>query len=331
MSDYYDLLKINRNASPTEIKKAWRKAAMQHHPDKGGDKEMFQKIQKAYETLSDPKTKELYDQYGEQGLEQGFNPSPFGSEMPFPNMFDFMFKHQSSKGPNKKYIIKVELEEVYHSKKKEFHYERIIYCKACEGKGGLPQNSTSCSSCRGKGVRVQINTTQNIITQSPCTDCDASGVIFSVPCVGCDGNKVLKKKMKATFTPEAFRNHVVLEKQGDRVDPNIQPGDIVINILFKSHPKYQISNRFDLVTKKEISLYDAITGFSFDFEDLDGNTETIEVRNVVTQTYKHKIPQKGLKKENGLRGDMVFEFDIKFPTSLLTKDDSIEKWFMLKK
>lgn len=204
---FYNLLGIEKNATENEIKKAFRKQAMQHHPDKGGDPEKFKEISRAYETLSDPEKKALYDQYGEEGLSEGGAGGGGAAGM---DIFDIlgggMFGERSFRGAQQrgkprgediKFPLKVTLEDMYNGARKKLRLTRNIICTGCSGAGG--KSVTMCRDCKGNGVRVtlrQIGPGMVQQMQSQCHSCQGKGQVIpdKDKCKKCNGEKTIKDK-----------------------------------------------------------------------------------------------------------------------------------------
>jgi DnaJ family protein A protein 2 len=156
---YYEVLGVSKTASSDEIKKAFRKAALKEHPDKGGDPEKFKDMTVAYEVLSDPEKRKLYDQYGEEGVRHGG-----GMSSGFGDIFD-MFggggrgnggRQGLKKGKSVLHPVKATLEDLYNGKTAKVAVNRDRICSKCDGKGGKEGAVQTCSGCRGRGIKVTM-------------------------------------------------------------------------------------------------------------------------------------------------------------------------------
>lgn len=155
---FYELLGVPKNASTDEIKKAFKKKALKAHPDKGGDLEHFKELNLAHEVLSNPEKREIYDQYGEEGLREGGGGGPGG----FGDIFDLfgMGGRGGGKpsGPKKGkpvlHPVKATLEDLYNGKTSKVVVNRERICSKCEGRGGKAGAVVTCSGCKGKGMRT---------------------------------------------------------------------------------------------------------------------------------------------------------------------------------
>jgi len=171
---YYEILEVDKKASPDEIKKAYRKKAIKLHPDKGGSQEKFQELQHAYEILSDQEKRDVYDKYGEEGLKEGV-----GGEAG--DIFDLLMNRggggrQAAKRKTKSVLhtLKVTLEDVYTGAQKYLQISRFRICTGCKGSGSKEANAnTKCSGCNGKGMKVIVRQIQMGVMQQQvtCSDC----------------------------------------------------------------------------------------------------------------------------------------------------------------
>jgi DnaJ homolog subfamily A member 2 len=156
---FYEVLGVGKNATPDEIKKAFRKAALKNHPDRGGDKEKFQELQNAHEVLTDEKKRSIYDKYGEEGLKEGGGGGGGGMD-DILNMFMGGGGQRREQGPKKmkpfKHPLKVTLEDVYNGKKTKIAVNRERICKHCEGKGGKDGAVRKCTACQGRGMVTKM-------------------------------------------------------------------------------------------------------------------------------------------------------------------------------
>jgi DnaJ family protein A protein 2 len=174
---YYELLGVDKKATTEEIRKAFRKKALKEHPDKGGDPEKFKEVTGAYEVLSNPEKRQLYDDYGEEGVKNGGPPGGAG----FGGLFE-MFGGGGrkptgpKKGKAKLMELDVTLEEIFNGAMKNVKITRDRICEPCEGKGG--KNVTKCAKCKGQGMvtkLVQLGPGMYSQSQGRCGDCDGLG------------------------------------------------------------------------------------------------------------------------------------------------------------
>jgi DnaJ homolog subfamily A member 2 len=318
---FYQVLGVDRNASESDIKKAYRKLAVKHHPDKGGDPEMFKEICRAYEALSDSEKRKLYDQYGEKGLENSGASDPS-------DIFDLFFGGSRSRRPQGKRKgedidspLKVTLEQIYNGASRRMAISKDVICDVCEGHGGPKDAIETCSNCNGTGVKVQIRQIGPVIqqTQAPCHSCRNGKVISEKnKCKKCSGIGTCKeRKVLEVFiekgAPDGHR--VVFSGEADE-KPDTIPGDVKFTLQLQDHPVFRRQQN-NLIMKKTITLYEALTGYKFIVQHLDGRKlliksnpeETTEPGSVMA------IPSEGLPvyKNPFEKGNLLIEFRVKMP------------------
>lgn len=257
MPSLYETLGIQRSADANEIKKAYRKLAMEHHPDKGGDTEKFKEIQKANEILSDERRRSIYDQTGQETNEaamQDFSDGiPFGGGMPF-NMgggipFDIgnlfgMFggggprggpkQPPAPKGPPKVHEIPLSLADFFHGKDLHIKFERQKFCEGCKGSGA--ERYESCGGCNGSGVKTQMmmmGPGMMAQMQRPCEECSGGGKRVATACGSCGGKKfkAQEKSLTAKITPGMRPGEILIfSKECSDQAEYVEPGDVHINL-----------------------------------------------------------------------------------------------------
>lgn len=199
---FYELLGVQKNATTDEIKKAFRKLALKMHPDRGGDTEKFQELNRAYEVLSDPEKRELYDNYGEEGLKEGGGGGPDLSDL-LGGMFGMGGGRGKQSGPKKGksvlHPVKATLADLYNGKTSKVVVNRDRICSKCNGVGGKAGSVQTCSGCKGRGMRTYMQQLgPGMYSQStrPCDDCQGQGETVSEKdkCKTCEGKKVVKEK-----------------------------------------------------------------------------------------------------------------------------------------
>lgn len=326
----YEVLGIDKSADANQIKKAYRKKAMKHHPDKGGDEETFKKITKAYEILSDPKKRELYNKYGEKGVEQGGG-GPGG--MDAGDIFSSFFgggggggRRGPQKGKDVLFRLKVSLDDLFNGASKKLRLTKQVICKSCNGKGGV--GVKPCATCKGRGVRVVIRQLGPGMIQQmqvACDECNGEGEIIppGKRCKECKGEKTLKVKKTLEVHVEKGMRHgqkVVFRGESDE-SPGIQPGDVIV-VLEQAEHDYFARKRTHLFYKKKISLLESLTGFTHYIEHLDGRTlKIVSDENTIYEPNCIKcVKDEGMPTEKNpfLRGNLYIDYEVEFPTSPFT-------------
>jgi DnaJ family protein A protein 2 len=319
----YDVLGVAKEVSSNDIKKAYFKLAKEHHPDKGGDPEKFKEIQAAYEVLSNPDKREIYDKYGLDGLTNGG-----GGGDPFADLLGGLFGRRG--GPAQKQQrkvkpvvkeVKVKLEDVFAGKLLKIPHKKQKVCEECDGKGG--KNSKKCTKCKGHGVVekiVQLGPGFLSSSRAPCPDCNGEGTTYAKEdkCKACTGKCVLQenKTLEVAIEPGIPNEHMIqFHGDGDEV-PGALAGDLYIKVLIEPHSTFERKGA-DLYYKKKVTLYEALTGTTFQIDHLDGTKLNITSApgEIITHTTKKQVARKGMPfyKDAMGAGNLYIEFDVEFP------------------
>lgn len=327
---YYNVLGIDKNASQDEIKRAYKKAAMTSHPDRGGDEATFKEISKAYSVLSNPEKRAIYDQHGEEALEnmeqgggQQAGANPFDL---FEQIFGFKGGGQRQRGkprtPDSQYELQVTLEDLYRGTTREIVFNRDALCRDCDGFGG--HDRRTCPACKGTGVQVQVHQVGPFLqqSQSACAKCAGKGFIIppGKSCKTCKGRGIVKER--STFTVDVERglqdgHEFRFRGQADEA-PGHDAGDVVIIVRQKPHKVFH-RVRDGLVMTKSLTLSEALCGFQFSTTFLDG--EQLVVRSASGQVIRPGdimiIEGKGMPRPHGQSpGDLHLILEVEFPKEL---------------
>eukprot|EP00471_Norrisiella_sphaerica_P005506 CAMPEP_0184487516 /NCGR_PEP_ID=MMETSP0113_2-20130426/10163_1 /TAXON_ID=91329 /ORGANISM="Norrisiella sphaerica, Strain BC52" /LENGTH=462 /DNA_ID=CAMNT_0026869855 /DNA_START=143 /DNA_END=1531 /DNA_ORIENTATION=- len=305
----YKVLGVEKDADAKRIKKAYFKLARVHHPDKGGDEEKFKEIQRAYDVLSDESKREIYDRYGEKGLESGGSPAPT-------SIFDLFNGggggRRSQRGPSKPedIVITVDLTlaDVYYGPTKQVSYK---YTSA--------KKRNVCSTCGGQGaVMAQVRAGPGMImqTQRQCPDCQGNGVSF-------EDQRQLKASKKIRI-PKGIKNNekIKLSAEGHQL-PGAERGDVVVMCRVM---KDRLFDRLgaDLAMKKQLTLKEALCGFEFKIAHVSGTQLTVKsgLNEVISPGQLKMIPYWGLPQKGAydVKGNLYIKFDILFPVPGSIKD-----------
>ncbi|KAJ9178675.1 hypothetical protein P3X46_010540 [Hevea brasiliensis] len=321
-SRYYEILGVSKNASQDDLKKAYKKAAMKNHPDKGGDPEKFKELAQAYEVLSDPEKREIYDTYGEDALKEGMGGGG-GGHNPFDIFESFFggspFGGGSSRGRRQRrgedvvHPLKVSLEDLYLGTAKKLSLSRNVICSKCKGKGSKSGASMKCPGCQGSGMKVSIRQLGPSMIQQmqhPCNECKGTGESISEKdkCVQCKGEKVV---------PEKKVLEVIVEK-GMRHGQKITfPGEA--DEAQKEHQKFKRKGD-DLIVEQTLSLTEALCGYQFVLTHLDGRQLLIKsnIGEVVKPDSYKAINDEGMPmyQRPFMKGKLYIHFTVEFPDSL---------------
>jgi DnaJ family protein A protein 2 len=322
MTDLYSVLELSSSASLSDIKKSFRRLALVHHPDKGGNAEKFKEITQAYEILSDEEKKRKYDVGGMDAVKaqpQQQNPFPFpfgGGGFPF-GFQGFPHQQQSRKGNDKHLQIPITLEEVFSGCKKTVSFERDVLCSSCKGKGG--KDVQTCKECQGKGMkRTMRQLGPGMIQQMmvPCDKCH-QGKIVKEKCPECMGNRVKKEKKTLECNVDAGTEQTVFKFPCESDQPSeggaSQAGDVLLILQYQPHPLFERKGSH-LIMNKTLSLSESLCGFEFSFPFLDATTKYIK-------SPEHELtPPSTVRVLKGCgmtrRGNLYISFSVAFPLSL---------------
>ncbi|KAM4553853.1 dnaJ homolog subfamily A member 4 [Fundulus diaphanus] len=322
---FYDLLGVSPKASMDEIKKAYRKLALKYHPDKNPNEgEKFKLISQAYEVLSDPKRRDLYDQGGEQAIKEGGMNSG-ASPM---DIFDMFFggggrMQRERRGKNVVHQLAVTLEEMYNGSTRKLGLQKNVICEKCDGYGGKKGALEKCSNCKGRGVQIRVQQLgpgmiQQI--QSMCPDCQGQGEKFSSKdrCKNCNGHKVeRKKKILEVHIDKGMKDgqKITFQGEGDQ-EPGLEPGDVVIVLDQKEHPVFQRQGN-DLIMKMDIKLSEALCGFRKTIRTLDSRTLIVSTKpgDVIRHNHVKCVENEGMPihRDPYERGMLIIQFQVEFP------------------
>lgn len=332
---YYEVLGVTKNASQDELKKAYKKAAIKNHPDKGGDPEKFKELAQAYEVLSDSEKREIYDQFGEDALKEGMGGGG-GGHNPF-DIFEHLFGGGSSRGRRQKrgedvvQTLKVSLEDLYNSTSKKLSLSRKVLCPKCRGKGSKSGTSGRCYGCQGTGMRVttrQIGPGMIQQMQHVCSECRGSGEIISDKdrCPQCKGSKVTQEKKVLDVNVEKGMQHgqkIVFQGQADEA-PDTETGDIVFVLQLREHPKFKRKHD-DLYVEHTLSLTESLCGFQFALTHLDGRQLLIKSNpgEVIKPGQSKAINDEGMPHHQRpfMKGRLYIHFNVEFPDSGVLSPD----------
>lgn len=339
--DYYEVLGVQKTASKDEIKKAYRKLAIQYHPDKNpGDKtaeEKFKEASEAYEVLSDDQKRSIYDQYGFAGLEGmggaggggGFDPSHFqGFEDifgDFGGIFENLFgggRRSSSarggppRGASLRYDLSISFEEAVFGTKAEIQYQCNVSCPTCKGSGSAGGGRKTCSVCQGTG---QVRRTFGFVsTASPCPACHGEGTIVENPCHDCGGSGVQRKRQKILVTiPAGVEDgkRITIPRQGDAGPNGGVPGDLYVFVRVRAHQFYERSGA-DLYCAIPISITQAALGAEITITSLDKRQITIKIPAGTQNGKLLRLRGEGIPVANSHKGDLYIRVVVRVPTKL---------------
>ena len=334
--DYYETLGVNRDASEEEIKKAYRKLAMKHHPDRNPDnpasEEKFKEAKEAYEVLSDGQKRAAYDQYGHAGVDPqaGFGAgggAGFGGFADaFGGIFDEIFgggrgggqgRSNVYRGADLRYNLEITLEQAAHGTENKIRIPTMEVCEPCNGSGAKAGSKpTTCPTCSGSG---QVRLQQGFFSiQQTCPKCHGTGRFISDPCGTCHGAGRLKKhKTLAVKIPAGVDegDRIRLAGEGEHGVNGGPPGDLYVQIHLKQHTVFQRDHN-DLHCEMPISFTTAALGGDIEIPTLDG-AASIKIPPETQSGRVFRLRGKGIK---GVRshthGDLMCHVVVETPVNL---------------
>ena len=306
--EYYNLLGVSRDAQDQEIKKAFRKKAMKEHPDRGGDAEKFKKISEAYEVLIDSEKRELYNQYGKEGVEHAGRGGRGGH--PAEDIFGSIFGNRPPSGPKKgETIVKaleVSLADVYNGRTFKKKVERKLFEKKLH-------KPLKCEHCNGVGrIKKMRQIGPGMLQQ------------FEVPCEHCGGHgynvdvKMEIKELEVQVEKGMKHNQKIKFKGKGHHVPEGEAGDIIYVVQIKEHPVFERKGPH-LFIKKTITLKDALCGVEFVIEHLDGRFLVIKTgeKEVIEPDMMKIVEGEGMPLRGNpyQKGNLIIQFSIEFPNT----------------
>ncbi len=341
--DYYEILGLPRDASEDDIKKSYRRLAMKHHPDRNpGSKEAeenFKEASEAYEVLRDPSKRELYDQYGHEGLSgagfRGFSGfedifSSFGDI--FEDVFGFSGARRSRTGArpgaDMRYDLRLSFMDAIFGTELDIGVEKYEGCTECGGTGAAPGTSPEiCPRCRGTGQVTQSSGFFSI--SSTCPQCRGEGRIIRKPCKICLGSgRVRVEKKVHVKIPGGVETGSRLRLRGEGEDGKMggPPGDLYIFLHIEPHEFFQRDGD-DIYCQIPISITQASLGGSVEVLTLEGH-ETLKIPKGTQSGKVFRLKGKGAPHLRGYgRGDQVIQTVVKVPTHLNKKQEELLKEF----
>lgn len=337
-TEYYDALGVKPDATEAQLRKAYRKLALKHHPDKGGDPDKFKEINEAFTVLSDKEKRRAYDRFGKEAVNNG-GAGPSSAEDLFSMFFGAGAPGQRRGEPvaqDTVVAIDVPLEELYLGKEKKLRVRRARVCADCKGAGGRDgTRGRTCDACGGSGVVVRLHRLGAGMVQQVrmhCPQCEGSGRVLAASdrCPKCHGKKVVAETASVTLTVEPGMRageQIVLEGMGDE-EPGARAGDLVVMLRERAHAYYRRQDAH-LVCSLTVSLLEAISGFTRPIDRLDGRRLFLRVpRGQVTRPGSIKrvrgegMPVRG---RPDVHGDLFVRMQVDLPAPQVLGEERLRK------
>ena len=352
--DYYEILGVSKDASETEIKKAYRKQALKYHPDKNpGDKESeekFKEAAEAYEVLSHAEKKQRYDQFGHAGMSGAAGGGFGGGGMTMDDIFSSFGdifggfgggfggfgggggRQRVNKGSNLRVKVKLSLADIANGVTKKIKVNKYVACDVCDGSGAKDKHSYSnCSTCGGSGQVTRISNTflGQMQSSSPCPSCNGEGKIITHKCSSCSGEGVVRKEDVISLNiPAGVAEGMQLSVSGKGNAPRRGGinGDLLVVIQEDEHSDL-IREGNDLVFNLFLSFPDAVLGTTVEIPTVDGKVK-IKIDAGTQSGRILRLRGKGIPEVNGYgKGDLLVNIQVWTPKTINKEEAKIFEKF----
>lgn len=335
--DYYEVLGVAKDSDTKQIKKAYKRLAMKHHPDRNKDnkkasEEVFKEIQKAYSVLSDDQKRHTYDQFGHAGVNGntgGGNPFGGGFGDIFGDIFGGGRQQQSSnRGADLRYNVEIGLKEAAEGTTVKIRIPKGEKCNTCDGSGAKPGTSTkTCGTCHGVGqVHMQQGPFQ---VQQPCPQCRGAGQVIDFPCNDCSGSGIVRRQKTLSAKIPAgvdTGNRIRLANEGEAGTRGAQNGDLYVEIHIKPHDIFERHNN-DLYCVVPIDFVSIALGGSIEVPTLSGKLK-LKIPEGTQTDRQFRLKGKGIKGLQGSgTGDLICQVKIETPINLNKKQKDLLRQF----
>ena len=339
--DYYELLGVERNADATTLKKAYRKKAMQYHPDQNPDDKAaeakFKELSIAYDVLRNSEKRTAYDRFGHAAFDGNAGGFDFDFSSSFADVFDDLFgeimggrrRAASGRGADLRYNLEIALEDAYRGKNAQIRVPTTAGCEECDGSGAAPGSAPiSCPTCHGAGkVRAQ----QGFFTiERTCPSCGGAGQVIENPCNGCGGSgRVHKEKNLSVDIPAGVEDgtRIRLAAEGEAGHRNGPSGDLYIFLSIVPHRIFK-RDGLHLYCTVPIPMTDAALGGSIEVPSLEGKRTRINIPAGTQTGRQFRLRDKGMPAlRRQVHGDMYIQTVIETPVNLSKRQRELLRQF----
>ncbi len=330
--DYYEVLGVGRQASAEELKRAFRKIAMESHPDRNPDDPAaaarFKEASEAYTVLSDPDRRRNYDMFGHSAAAGG--PAVDFSDMPFADIFDTFFgggfggrgrRGRSNRGDDLRYDMTITFEESFAGVEKEIEVTKLAACDRCSGSGAEPgTGDETCPGCRGSGQirRTAQSFFGSVVTTAVCPTCNGAGRILKSPCTQCRGaGRLQRARRLAVKVPAGVDtgSQIRITGEGEAGVRGGPPGDLYVVLRVKAHP-HLARHEQDVVYELRINMVQAALGDRIEIPTLEGDVE-IAIPAGTQSGQSFRLQGRGMPDvRGGRRGDQYVVVQVVIPKDL---------------
>ena len=336
--DYYEILNVNKNASKEEVKKAYKKLALQHHPDKGGDAEKFKEISEAYAVLTDDTKRQQYDQFGHAGFDQRYSQEDIFKNVNFDdifsevfgrsgnNIFDMFFGggRRERRGNDLRYDLEISFEEAAFGTEKKIKIPRLIECDECGGTGAENKKTVKCSSCNGTGqIRKTTRTPFGMFSQvGVCKECEGSGETAKANCKSCRGTGLREDAKEVNIKIPAGvdnGNRLRINGKGEAIK-NGESGDLYIFLTVRPHEIFEREGN-NIHLNIPISFSQAALGDEITIPTLKEKIK-IKISAGIQSGTILRLKDKGIENSYN-NGDQYIHVIVKTPSKLSSKQKKL--------
>lgn len=340
---YYDILGVPKDADEKTLKSAFRKKAMEHHPDRNPgcavSEGKFKEVSEAWEILSDAQKRTVYDRFGKQGLNGGGGGQQGRPEDVFRDVFGDMFselfggQRQARGGPGRgadlRYDYEITLEEAFRGKQAEITVPTTERCEPCNGSGAEPGTQPeTCTTCQGHG-RVRVS--QGFFTmERTCGRCQGSGHVIKTPCRNCDGRGANRRERTLQITiPAGIEDgqRIRLTGEGEPGARGGPKGDLYIFVSIREHDLFERDGQ-TLFARTPVTMATAALGGEIELPTIDGSRMKVSIPEGAQTGKRMRLKNKGMPSlRGGANGDMVVELFVETPTHLTAKQKDLLRQF----